>query len=138
MQGIYPENRKCVLCQCFVVDVDAVWDSGQPYHEKCFIQNLAKEISKYEKKGRWGSLTVNELKDLQDIKLLYEKMRRKPINKDVSPYMRPDQPIFSGNTPLGLYSATRPNRNKNNLISENKTKQLKESWCDTYVSTGVF
>lgn len=97
-KGTSPQGRKCAFCGRNVYDVDAVWEYGQPYHDDCYKQYLAKQIGVLEKKMNRGTLSMVEAKELMDLTGLYEKIRVAPPTIAVSKNMLPNTPQFNGNT----------------------------------------
>ncbi len=108
-RGAFPENVKCTFCQSYVNEADAVWEDSQPYHEACNRRKIRKEIAAAEKKMRRGTLSLIEARELAELKELDKKNSIELLSQPLSSKMfDKDVPRFHGNTPLGLWAATKP------------------------------
>jgi len=77
------EQLPCGYCHRNVVDMNATWDQGLPYHSYCFKISLSNEIKQYQKKVELGSITmteVNRMQELQGVLNIVRENDKKPRN----------------------------------------------------------
>lgn len=77
-----------------------------------------------------------DAKELSEMKKLYKNLRNSP-DTNISRVIITDTPVFHGNTRLALSSASRPNKDRKKLESQD-VKLLEENNTDTYISTRDF
>ena len=100
----------CLCCNCkrLVPLNELTIFEGRDYHSSCYLKTVRTRISEIDKKIQRGTATMLDAKELQELTEIERSVKSDIENATPDYGYSSDDPLFFGNTPLGLQSAINP------------------------------
>ncbi len=100
----------CLCCNCkrLVALNELTIFEGRDYHSSCYLKTVRTRISEIDKKIQRGTATMLDAKELQELTEIERSVKNDIENASPDYGHSSDDPLFFGNTPLGLQSRMNP------------------------------
>ncbi len=100
----------CLCCNCkrLVALNELTIFEGRDYHSSCYLKTVRTRISEIDKKIQRGTATMLDAKELQELTEIERSVKNDIENASPDYGHSSGDPLFFGNTPLGLQSRMNP------------------------------